>query len=612
MKDSVAEGGLFYRRALMALVLVALAFIGLLSRLFYLQVISHQEFVAKADRNRISTFPLAPTRGLIYDRNGVILADNRTIYSLEVMLDKVKNVDQLINDLSLVIAISNDDKDRFMQERRQRRKGKAIPIRTRLTEQEVASFSVNQHRFAGVTLKGQLIRYYPFGEQFVHTLGYVGRINDREWEKLDQINYAATSHIGKLGIEKYYESTLHGAVGYQEVETDVHDRLIRVLNRVAPLDGKDLHLHIDSELQFAALEAMGEQRGVMVAIDPNSGGVLALVSTPGFDPNPFTTGYDSVSYKALMESPDAPMFNRAIVGMYPPGSTIKPQLALAGLVSGVTTAEKRMWDPGWYQLQGDDRKYRDWNFHLGGHGWVDLRTAIVQSCDTYYYDMANRMGIDVFYQNMLTFGFGEKTGLDVLEEASGLLPSREWKRRTRRQAWYPGETLSIGIGQGYWNATSLQLVNSTAMIANGGKRYQLKLVNSIGRGDYSKTIEPKFTTAIWENAAPHHLKLVQDAMRDVVHDARGTARRAFHNVKYQAAGKTGTAQVASYAQDTKYDATKVDERFRDNALFVGYAPFDKPKVAIVVLVENVTGGGGSSAAPIARRILDAFMEKQRE
>ena len=612
MKDSVAEGGLFYRRALMALVLVALAFIGLLSRLFYLQVLNHQEFVTKADRNSISTFPLAPTRGLIYDRNGVILADNRTIFSLEVMPDKVKNVEQLINDLSIVIAISADDKERFMQERRQRRKGKAIPIRTRLTEQEVASFSVNQHQFHSVSLKGELIRYYPFGEQFVHTLGYVGRINDREWEKLDQINYAATSHIGKLGLEKYYEATLHGAVGYQEVETDVHDRLIRVLNRVAPLDGKDLHLHIDSELQFAALEAMGEQRGVIVAIDPNSGGVLALVSTPGFDPNPFTTGYDSVSYKALMESPDAPMFNRAIVGMYPPGSTIKPQLALAGLVSGVTTAEKRVWDPGWYQLQGDDRKYRDWNFHLGGHGWVDLRTAIIQSCDTYYYDMANRMGIDVFYEQMQSFGFGEKTGLDVFEEASGLLPSREWKRRTRRQAWYPGETLNIGIGQGYWNATSLQLVNSTAMIANGGKRYQLKLVNSIGRGEYTKTIEPTFTSATWEKAPPRHLKLVQDAMHDVIHDARGTARRAFNNVKYQAAGKTGTAQVASYAQDTKYDATKVDERFRDNALFVGYAPFDKPKVAIVVLVENVTGGGGSSAAPIARRILDAFMEKQHE
>ena len=609
MKDPVTEGGLFYRRALMAGAVVLILFLALILRLFYLQVLSYEEYVAKADRNRISTIPLAPTRGLIYDRNGVVLAENRTSFSLEVMLEKTRDVDALIDELSSVITISDDDRDRFAQERRQRRKGRAIPIRTRLSEKEVAQFSVNQHRFPAVSLRGQLIRHYPFGEQFVHAIGYVGRINDREWEKLDQANYAATSHIGKVGLERFYEPVLHGAVGYQEIETDVHDRLVRVLNRVAPIDGKDLHLHLDSELQFAALSMLGEQRGVIVAIDPNDGGVLALVSAPGFDPNPFVTGIDSLSYRALNESPDAPMFNRAINGVYPPGSTVKPHLALAGLMSGVTQPSRKVWDPGWYQLPGDERKYRDFNWHLGGHGWVDLHTSIIISCDTYFYDMANRMGIDQLHDYMQRFGFGQKTGLDVYEEASGLLPSSQWKRRSRKQAWYPGETLSVGIGQGYWNATSLQLVSSTAAIANGGTRYELQLVDALGVMEKRQDLSPQLAEHQLNTIPPEHLKLVRDAMKEVVHGARGTARKAFTGIDYLAAGKTGTAQVASYAQDAKYDATKVEERFRDNALFVGYAPYDKPKIAIIVLVENVMGGGGSNAAPLARRVIDAYLEK---
>ncbi|MFZ5843380.1 MAG: penicillin-binding protein 2 [Pseudomonadota bacterium] len=610
MKDPVAETSLFFVRATIAAVVMGLLLLILAARLFYLQIVEHHQYRTLADRNRISVQPIAPTRGLIYDRNGVLLAENRSSFALEIIPAKVPDLPATLDQLALLIAISDDDRERFETERKQHRRDQPVPIRSRLSEKEVAVFASNQHRFPGVALTGRLIRHYPFGPQLVHAIGYVGRINDKEWDKLDQNNYAATQHIGKLGLEKHYESVLHGAAGFQEVETDVHDRVVRVLNRVAPIPGRNLHLHLDSSLQLAAIAALGDQRGVVIAVNPNNGGVLALVSAPGYDPNPFVTGIDRQSYKALLESPDVPLYNRALLGVYPPGSTVKPHLALAGLLSGATTVERKVWDPGWFKLPGDDRRYRDWvlNKGLPAHGWVDAREAIIQSCDTYFYDLANRMGIDELSSQMRRFGFGQLTGLDVDEEVRGLLPTREWKRRVRKEAWYPGETVSVGIGQGYWSTTSLQLVNSTAILANGGHRYELRLVREIGDGDSLQPVPATLAAEQPQIQHPQYMTLVREAMRDVAMAPTGTAKKAFQGINYVAAGKTGTAQVASYGQNEKYDATKVDERFRDNALFVGFAPYDKPEIAVAVLVENVIGGGGSSAAPIARRVMDHYLD----
>lgn len=614
MKDPVAETSLFFVRATIAAAVIGVLMALLIARLFYLQIVEHHQYRTLADRNRISVQPIAPTRGLIYDRNGVLLAENRSSFALEVIPAKVADLPAMLDQLALLVTITDDDRERFDSERKQHRRDQPVPIRSRLSDKEVAVFASNQHRFPGVTLTGRLIRHYPFGPQLVHAIGYVGRINDKEWAKLDQNNYAATQHVGKLGLEKHYEKVLHGAVGFQEVETDVHDRVVRVLNRVPPVPGRDLRLHLDSSLQLAALAALGDQRGVVIAVDPNTGGVLALVSAPGYDPNPFVTGIDRQSYKALLESPDVPLYNRALLGVYPPGSTVKPHLALAGLITGATTIDRKIFDPGWFKLPGDDRRYRDWvlNKGLPAHGWIDVREAITQSCDTYFYDLANRMGIDNLSEQMSRFGFGQLTGLDVDEEVRGLLPSREWKRRARKEAWYPGETISVGIGQGYWSSTTLQLVNASAMLANGGKRYELRLVDAIGSEQTAQPVLPKLAERQPDISNPQYLTLVREAMRDVAMAPNGTARKAFQGINYVAAGKTGTAQVTSYGQNEKYDATKIDERFRDNALFIGFAPYDQPQIAVAVLVENVIGGGGSSAAPIARRVMDHYLDTSKQ
>ncbi len=614
MKDSVAESGLFFSRTVIAAVVMALMTLVLIGRLFYLQIIAHHEYRTESDRNRISVRPLAPTRGLIYDRNGVLLAENRSSFSLEIIPGKVADLPATLAELGKILPISEDDLERFDRERKQHRRDQPVALRSRLSEREVALFAVNQHRFPGVSIEGRLIRHYPLGAQFAHALGYVGRIDEKEWQQLDQSNYAATAFIGKLGLEKSYEKILHGVVGYQEVETDVHDRVVQVLNRVPPISGQDIYLHLDVGLQLAALAALGDQRGVVIAIDPNTGGVLAMVSNPGFDPNPFVTGIDRQSYKALNESPDTPLYNRALKGVYPPGSTVKPHLALAGLITGDTTPERRISDPGYFMLPGDTRMYRDWTLNKtgGGHGSVDVRMAITESCDTYFYDLAHRMGIDKLSEQMSRFGFGEKTGLDVEEEGKGLLPSRAWKRAAKRQAWYPGETLSVGIGQGYWNATMPQLASAASILANGGTRYELRMVRATGHAESMRPLLPVKASRQPDIQHPEYFQLVREAMREVVSGAKGSARAAFKGIKYEAAGKTGTAQVRSYAQGEKYDATKVDERFRDNALFIGFAPFDKPQIAVAVLVENVIGGGGSQAAPIARRVMDHYLNPQAD
>lgn len=610
MKDPIAEASLFFNRALFAGATVGLMFLVLALRLFYLQIIEHHNYRTLSDRNRISVQPLAPPRGLIYDRDGVLLAENRSSFSLEITPEKVSDIKVTIAELSNLVVISDADKERFNKERHERRKDQPVAIRNRLTDEEVARFAVNQFRFPGVAIAGRLIRYYPYGEQLVHALGFVGRINEKEWDQIDQNNYAATQFIGKQGVEKHYENYLHGAVGFQEVETDVHDRVVRVLNRVSPISGRDLHLHLDVSLQLAALSALGDQRGVVIAVVPDTGAVLALVSAPGFDPNPFVTGIDTASYQALVNSENRPLYNRALQGVYPPGSTVKPLMALVGLQQGFLTPQTRLFDQGWFQIPGDDHHFRDFLWQRGGHGWVTTQQAIEQSCDTFFYDLAWRMQIDRISTAMSGWGFGELTGLDVDEEVKGLMPSRAWKKRVHKQPWFPGETVSVGIGQGAWGATLPQLANSAAMLANGGRRYQLRLVQSLAGTSGQETLAPQLSADQPDLSHPEFFELVREGMRDVVMGERGTARAAFKGATYVAAGKTGTAQVKSYAQNEKYDANKVEEKFRDNALFVGFAPFDHPQIAVAVLVENVIGYGGSNAAPIARRVMDHWLDKQ--
>ncbi len=602
IKDHLYESQLFINRSIAAAIIVTLMLLLLGVRMVYLQVVSHEHYTTLSKDNRVKLQPLPPTRGLIYDRNGVILAQNLPAYSLEITPEKVESLEQTIEQLALILPISEEDRRRFKKLRRQRRRFDSIPIRVRLNDEEVARFAVNQHLFPGVDVKAKLLRDYPLGEHTAHLLGYVGRINQQELQLIDTSNYSGTSHIGKNGVEKTYESLLHGKVGLQQVEVNAKGRTLRVLQEQPPIPGQDLQLSIDIQLQQTALKALGEFNGAVAAIEIETGGVLALVSKPGYDPNLFVEGISSKAYRALQKSPDKPLFNRAIRGQYPPGSTVKPFIGLAGLESGVVHFRQKNYCPGYYQLPGKEHKYRDWK--KTGHGVTDMHKAIVQSCDVYYYELARTLGIDRLHGFLSNFGFGSKSGIDLTGESTGLLPSRAWKRRTRRAPWYPGETLIIGIGQGYFLATPLQLAVATATLANGGKRIRPRVVSSIRHGDGSQEELIPIVSQITQNN-PLHWQQITQAMTDVVQGPRGTARR-IRNKKYRIAGKTGTAQVFSVGQDEEYDEKTVAKRKRDHALFIAFAPAEMPKIAVAVIVEN-GGHGGSVAAPIARKVMDQYL-----
>ncbi|KRT53818.1 penicillin-binding protein 2 [endosymbiont of Ridgeia piscesae] len=602
IKDHLYESQLFINRSIAAAIIVTLMLLLLGVRMVYLQVVSHEHYTTLSKDNRVKLQPLPPTRGLIYDRNGVILAQNLPAYSLEITPEKVESLEQTIEQLALILPISEEDRRRFKKLRRQRRRFDSIPIRVRLNDEEVARFAVNQHLFPGVDVKAKLLRDYPLGEHTTHLLGYVGRINQQELQLIDTSNYSGTSHIGKNGVEKTYESLLHGKVGLQQVEVNAKGRTLRVLQEQPPIPGQDLQLSIDIQLQQTALKALGEFNGAVAAIEIETGGVLALVSKPGYDPNLFVEGISSKAYRALQKSPDKPLFNRAIRGQYPPGSTVKPFIGLAGLESSVVHFRQKNYCPGYYQLPGKEHKYRDWK--KTGHGVTDMHKAIVQSCDVYYYELARTLGIDRLHGFLSNFGFGSKSGIDLTGESTGLLPSRAWKRRTRRAPWYPGETLIIGIGQGYFLATPLQLAVATATLANGGKRIRPRVVSSIRHGDGSQEELIPIVSQITQNN-PLHWQQITQAMTDVVQGPRGTARR-IRNKKYRIAGKTGTAQVFSVGQDEEYDEKTVAKRKRDHALFIAFAPAETPKIAVAVIVENGSHGG-SVAAPIARKVMDQYL-----
>ena len=577
----------------------------LLVRFVYLQVVRHSHYQTLAENNRVSIVPIVPNRGLILDRNGVVLAHNYSGYTLEIIPSKVEQLDAVIDELAKLVDIQPKDRKRFKKLLAESRNFESLPIRNRLTDEEVARFAAQRYRFPGIEIKARLFREYPYREKTSHLIGYIGRINDAEVAQLEATNSAAnyrgTDYLGKTGIEQSYENELHGTTGFEQVEVDAGGRGVRVLSRTPPISGNNLTLSLDIKLQEVAEQAYGSYRGALIAIDPRNGEVLAFVSKPGYDPNLFIDGIDEQSWTELNNSPDVPLNNRALRGQYPPGSTIKPFMALAGLYYNKRTPSYSISDPGYFMLPGNRHRYRDWK--VGGHGSVDMFKSIVVSCDTYFYGLAVEMGIDNMYSYLSKFGFGKKTGVDMEGETSGLLPSTAWKQNRHKQKWYVGDTVSAGIGQGYNLVTPLQLAHATAILANDGVAFRPRLVRQVQRNDQSVVPETQPELSIKFN--PEHLAMVKRAMVAVTLPG-GTAAQAGAGAPYAIAGKTGTAQVIGMKQGEKYIESQVQERHRDHAWFITFAPAEQPTIAMVVLVEN-GGHGSSTAAPIARKVLDYYL-----
>jgi penicillin-binding protein 2 len=606
-KDTQREIHNFRLRLTLSLGFVLLLLLILLVRFVYLQVMQHSHYQTLAENNRISIVPIAPSRGLILDRNGVVLAHNYSAYTLEITLSKVVDLKATIDELAKIIEIQPGDRKRFKRLLADSRKFESLPIRNRLTDDEVARFASQRYRFPGVEIKARLFREYPYHEQISHLIGYIGRINESEIAQLEEdevaANYRGSDYIGKTGIEQNYESELHGKTGFQQVEVDAGGREVRVLSRTPPVSGNNLVLTIDAKLQGVAEQAFGNYRGALVAIDPSNGEVLAFVSKPGYDPNLFIDGIDEQSWNELNNSPDVPLNNRALRGQYSPGSTIKPFMALAGLHYKKRSPSYAISDPGYFSLPNSHHRYRDWKKE--GHGSVDLFKSIVVSCDTYYYGLANELGIDNIYSFFSEFGFGKKTGIDLEGEVSGLMPSQEWKQKRHKQKWYAGDTISVGIGQGYNLVTPLQLAYATAILANDGVAYRPHLLKVVQSSRISERRILGMNPESNLNLNVDHLALVKSAMVAVTQPG-GTAARAGAGAPYVFAGKTGTAQVIGMKQGEKYIESKIQEHHRDHAWFMAFAPFEQPKIALAVLVEN-GGHGSSTAAPIARKVLDYFL-----
>ncbi len=603
LKDPQLEARIIGARTVAA-VLVVLVALGIIATRYHtLQIDEFESYRTQSERNRVHLQPLPPKRGLIFDRNGVLLADNRPSFILSLVPERIDDLEATVADIANLVAISDNDRERFERELKRSRPYQPVPLRFRLTEEERALLAVNQHRMPGVVVDAQLLRHYPHGELFSHALGYVGRINEQEQALLDETNYRGTFHIGKVGVEKHYEDMLHGTVGYQNEENNAHGRVLRVLERNPPKPGSDLTLHLDYAVQKAAFDALGEQRGAVVAMDPRTGGILAMVSTPGFDTNLFVNGISTKDYSALRDSIDVPLFNRAVQGSYPPGSTMKPFIGLAGLELGIFTPESTVPDPGWYMLPGSSRKYRDWILRIRGTGHapeVDLKMAIAESCDVYFYELARRLTIDGMHDYLAPYGFGAPTGVDTTTERSGVLPSTQWKREAMAQPWYPGETISAGIGQGYMLATPLQLASATAILAARGERRTPRFLKAVdGEPISAPGLDPL-------TAAAQNWDAIFDGMRAVVHEEKGTAEYLSEEITYEMAGKTGTAQVIGIAQGEVYNEEEVAERHRHHGLFIAFAPIEAPTIAVAIIVEN--GGGSSAAAPIARDVIDTWLE----
>jgi penicillin-binding protein 2 len=609
MRNYEGELHEFHLRIGIAGIAVLVAFGLLAARFIYLQVLQHDLYQAKAEENRISIVPVPPNRGLVLDRNGVVLARNYSGYTLEIFPRRVKNVERTIDELSELIEVQTRDRARFRKLLAETRNAESLPIRTRLSDEEVAKFAANRFRFQGVEIKARLFRQYPYGDTASHLIGYMGRINQADATRLEQegvdANYRGTDYIGKSGLEASYQHELHGVTGFEQVEIDAAGRGIRTLSRTPSQPGNNVTLTIDFKLQQVAENAFGSRRGAVVAIEPGTGAVLAFVSKPGFDPNMFVDGIDPTYWAELNSSPDKPLNNRAISGVYPPGSTFKPFMALAALELGKRTPSSRIVDnTGWFEFGG--RRFRD--SKQGGHGVVDLYRSIVVSSDVFYYQLANDLGIDAIAGFMKHYGFGARTGIDLQGESQGILPSPEWKqarfRRPEQQKWYAGETISIGIGQGYNAYTPIQMAQAMATLAGNGAMYRPRLVSHVDnpRSGERRNIEPELVHQA--PGKPEHIEFVKRAMAGV--NKEGTGARAFAGAQYTSGGKTGTAQVIAIKQNEKYVESKVDERLRDHSWFIAFAPVESPKIALAVIVEN-GGFGARSAAPIARTMLDYYL-----
>ena len=593
------------RSRLIVAVLAIIVVLGVLVYRYYsLQIVQHDDFMTQSDRNRIRVEVIPPTRGQILDRKERLLAANKPTFVIGVVRERSEDPAALVDTLTERLSLSDRELRAFQERSERRRPFEAVPIKLGLDDAALATVAVDLHQLPGVVVDAKLTRDYPYGEALSHVLGYVGRVSAEDLFELDAERYRGTLHTGKVGLEKRYEPLLHGKPGYQHVETNAHGRVLRVLEKQAPVPGKNLRLYLDLDLQREAVAALGDQRGAVVALDPLTGGVLAMVSNPSYDPNLFVEGISYSDYAELRGSLDTPLLNRAVQGQYPPGSTVKPLISLGALAGDFITPDTEIRDPGWYQLPGDDRRYRDWTLRVRGTGHaetVDLRMAIAESCDTYYYDLAHRMGIDAMAEMLQPFGLGQRTGIDIPGEQDGILPSTDWKLAALGEPWYPGETISAGIGQGYMLTTPLQLAQAAMVLANKGESFVPSVVHRVDDLTVGGVQRPSIPMdeADWQ--------AVVVGMVDVVHSPRGTAAGISRGIGYQIAGKTGTTQVVSIAQDAIYDEDAISERNRNHGLFIAFAPVENPRIVVAVIAEN--GGGSRAASPVARRIMDAWLSE---
>lgn len=611
IRDFQAESRLFVRRAIVSFFGIIVLITVLLTNLYNIQINNFQDYKTRSNDNRIKVVPISPNRGLIYDRNGIILAENRPVFNLEVTPEKIKNIDETIVQLRKYLTITDQNIANFNRERKYSRRFKSVPLLTQVNEQQVAIFSVNQHEFPGIEIKAYLKRYYPYSASLTHVLGYVSKINDRDIARLEREdkygNYQATYDIGKLGIERFYEDELHGTAGYQEVEVNSRGRVIRTLKYVPPIPGKDLTLNLDINLQLFVEKQMNKRRGAAVILDPKDNGVLVMVSSPSYDPNLFVHGISSKAYNALLEDPNRPLVNRATLGIYPPASTIKPFMAVAALQEEVVTPYTTRNDPGYWKIPNSKTKpFRDWL--RWGHGRVNLKQSIEESVDTFFYQIAFDMGIDRISTWMMKFGFGDYTGLDIREESKANMPTREWKMSRHRTPWYQGDTIPVGIGQGYWTATPMQLAKATSVLANHGKVIAPHLLRSFNDQGIETVVLPEAYPSI-DGVKEKYWNLAIEGMSLVNHGKKGTARRAFYGAPYLSAGKSGTAQVFGLKEDQEYNAEELAEHLRDHALYTSFAPVKNPKAVFSIVLENA-GGGSSQGAPIARKIFDHMLLKK--
>lgn len=617
IRDHSAETNLFLRRALFAFVVIIFLIIILLVNLADLQIANFSYYSTKSNNNRIEIIPIPPSRGMIYDRNGTPLASNNITYQLNIIPDKTKNLNEQFEQLKKVVDLTDEDIENFQKERRNYRAHRPVPLKDNLSKEQIARFVVDQHRFPFASIVKIQHRYYPYGASLTHILGYISKINSQDKKRLEEenktSNYVATLNIGKMGIERYYENILHGTAGYEKVEVNSRGRIVRLLEQHPPQAGEDIYLSINLKLQLYIEKLLAGRKAAVVAIDPNNGEVLAMVSSPSYDSNDFVGGISSAKYNELLNDPNKPLFNRALLGAYPPASTVKPFISVAALSEGVVTPKSVVNDPGWWQLPGTERRYRDWL--KWGHGRVDVLKAIEESVDTYFYQVAYDMGIDRLSLWMTKFGYGQRTGIDMSpsEETRAVMPSREWKSKRHKKSWLQGDTIPVGIGQGYWTATPMQMAKALTILINNGKTYTPHFL-LYKKSDILNSNEDQFHIDPVQFEQPNNLTevktnywdLAKEGMYRVMFGSRGTARKVYAGAQYQAAGKSGTAQVYGLRENETYNANNIPEHLRDHALFIAYAPYDKPKIALAIVLEN-GGGGSSNGGAVARKILDFYL-----